>query len=117
LAYEQSEFDFSGLTPAPAQFVKAPLVRESPVNIECRVRDIVAIGSGPGSANVVFGNIVALHVADWLLNDDGLIDPHKLRTIGRLGGTEYVTVSDPYTLLIPDALPPSIRLDRPERSG
>ena len=103
LAYEQSEFDFSGLTPAPAKLVKAPLVRESPVNIECQVRDIVPIGSGPGSASVIFGNIVAIHVADWLLNADGLIDPHKLRTVGRLGGAEYVTVDDPYSLLIPEA--------------
>ncbi len=100
---EQSEFDWSGLTPRPATKVKPPLVEESPVNIECRLRDIIEFGDAPGAGNLVLGDIVAMHVADWLLGEDGAIDSRKLRTVGRLGRQDYCTVVEPYELRIPEA--------------
>lgn len=99
---EQSEFDFGGLTPLPATKVKPPLVKESPVNIECRLREITVLNEGPGGGSVVFGDIVAMHIADWVLAADGAIDGSKLRTVGRLGRSEYTTVNDPYVLNIPE---------------
>lgn len=101
LPYGHNEFAFSGLTPVPAQRVRPPLVQEAAVNIECRLRHIYAIGDGPGSSRVVFGDIVGIHLRDELLSADGTIDPHRLRTVGRLGGTWYCTVRDPYELEIP----------------
>jgi len=101
LTREQDEFTFSGLTPAPARHVKPALVHESPVNIECRLRDIVQISDQPGGGSVIFGDLLALHVADWILGPSGRPDPRKLRTVGRLGGQGYCTVSDPYVLEIP----------------
>jgi flavin reductase (DIM6/NTAB) family NADH-FMN oxidoreductase RutF len=104
LPYEQSEFDFSGLTPAPARHVRAALVREAAVNIECRVRQIVPIGDGPGAGQVVFGDVLAAHVDDSILNAKGdAVDPHKLRTVGRLGEAWYCTVREPFELQIPAA--------------
>lgn len=98
----QSEFAFSGLTPARARLVRPPLVHEAKVNIECRLRDVVHIGdNGPGSANVVFGDVVAIHVADELLDAHGHIDPHRLETVGRLGGSWYANAERPYSLEIP----------------
>jgi flavin reductase (DIM6/NTAB) family NADH-FMN oxidoreductase RutF len=103
LPYGQSEFDFSGLTPIPAAKIKPPLVRESPVNIECRLRQLVRIGDQTGGGSVVFGDVIAVHIAEWTLAADGAtIDPHKLRTVGRLGGKGYTTVTDPYELDIPE---------------
>ena len=98
----QSEFDFSGLTPIAASRIRPALVRESPANIECRLRQVVELGDGPGAGNLILGDVLALHVADWLLEPDGRVDPHKLRTVGRLGGQWYCTVSDPYELEIPE---------------
>jgi flavin reductase (DIM6/NTAB) family NADH-FMN oxidoreductase RutF len=98
----QSEFAFSGLTPVPASKVKPPLVRESPVNMECRLRQIVTTGNGPGGGNVVFGDILAIHLGDEILGADGLVDPHKLSTVGRLGGAWYCNVTEPYELHIPE---------------
>ena len=97
-----SEFAFSGLAPVPASKVKPPLVRESPVNMECRLRQIVTTGAGPGGGNVVFGDILAIHLADEILGADGLVDPHKLSTVGRLGGAWYCNVTEPYELHIPE---------------
>lgn len=99
-----SEFDFSGLTPTPATIVRPPLVAEAKVNIECKLWKIVATGDGPGSAQVTFGEIVAIHIDDDVLTDDGRsIDPHKLTTVGRLGGLYYANVTAPYALPRPGA--------------
>jgi flavin reductase (DIM6/NTAB) family NADH-FMN oxidoreductase RutF len=65
------------------------------------LRQIVTFAEQPGAGNVVFGDIVAIHVADWLLDAEGLVDPDKLRTLGRLGGSAYCTVTEPYELHIP----------------
>lgn len=101
LPYGESEFALSGLTPAPARLVRAPLVKESPINLECTLREVVRIGEGPGSSRVVFGNIAAIHVRDDLLSGDGTVDPRRLRTVGRLGGQWYCNVTAPYEMAIP----------------
>lgn len=98
---EQSEFEFSGLTPAPAMKVRAALVQESPVNMECRLRQILTTGEGPGGGNIVLGDILAVHVADHILDADGLVDPHRLTTVGRLGGAWYANADNPYEMRIP----------------
>lgn len=101
LPYGVSEWEFSGLTPSPAAIVRPPLVKESPINVECTVRQILPIGEGPGSVQVVFGDIRAVHVADALLTPDGAVDPHKLHTVGRLGGAWYANVAAPYEMHVP----------------
>lgn len=95
---DKSEFDLSGLTPIPATRIKPPLVRESPVNIECVLREIMTISDQPGGGSVIFGNIVAMHIADWVLNSRGSVDPMKLKTVGRLGGLNYVPTRDVFSL-------------------
>lgn len=101
LPYGEDEFLFSGLTPTPATLVKPPLVQESPVNIECGLQQIVALGDGPGGAQVIFGDILAIHVADELLAG-GECDPRRLQTVGRLGGKWYCNAANPYELEIPE---------------
>jgi flavin reductase (DIM6/NTAB) family NADH-FMN oxidoreductase RutF len=101
LPYGESEFEFSGLTPTPATKVKPPLVKEAKANIECTLRQIVTTGDQPGSGCITFGNIVAIHIDDQVLDERGLIDPHQFRTVGRLGGKWYCNVHDPYEMEIP----------------
>lgn len=101
LPADQSEFDWSGLTPKPATQTKPPLVLESPVNLECKLRQVITINDEPGGGNIILGDIVGLHVEDWLLAEDGLIDSAKLRTVGRLGRSEYVNVVDRYSMQVP----------------
>jgi flavin reductase (DIM6/NTAB) family NADH-FMN oxidoreductase RutF len=102
IPYGQSEFTFSGLTPAPARYVRAPLVREARVNMECRLRQVLEIADLPGSGQLVFGDVLAVHVADAVLKPTGdAIDPATLRMVGRLGEQYYCTVRDAYELHIP----------------
>ena len=85
-----SEFEKSGLTPLPAKKVRPPVVRESPVNIECRLRQIISLGDTPGAGQAVFGNVLAVHVEDsFLTPGDMVCDPLKLQAVGRMGGSCY----------------------------
>jgi flavin reductase (DIM6/NTAB) family NADH-FMN oxidoreductase RutF len=105
LPYGDSEFEFSGLTPTHATQVKPPLVKEAKVNIECTLRQIVKTGDKPGSGCMTFGDVVAIHVEDEILDDNGRVDPHRLRTVGRLGGQWYCTVAEPFEMKIPSVDP------------
>lgn len=99
---DESEFDFSGLSTKPATQVKPALVAESPVNFECRLLKLVPISDEPGGTNVVIGEILAIHVEDRLLAEDGLVDAEKLRAIGRLGRNDYCEVTQAITRVVPE---------------
>lgn len=92
------EFDVCDFTPAEARIVQPALVTESPVNCECKLDRIIEFGQEPGAGAVIFGRIVAIHVQDDCLADDGLCDPAKLQTIGRLGRNSYATTTDRFDL-------------------
>src|SRR5436190_5854515 len=85
----ESEVEYVGLTTIPSTKVRPPRVAESPVNLECKVLQIVSIGDGPIAANLVIGEVLALHVAERVLDERGRVDPRKLQTIARLGGDWY----------------------------
>jgi flavin reductase (DIM6/NTAB) family NADH-FMN oxidoreductase RutF len=100
---EVDEFKLAGLTPAPARFVRPALVAESPVNLECRLVEIKRLGDGPGAGCVVFGRILAVHLDDAVLAEDGLVDPGKLKAVGRMGRLTYVRSTDTFDLPRPKA--------------
>jgi flavin reductase (DIM6/NTAB) family NADH-FMN oxidoreductase RutF len=90
----QSEADHAGLTLQASTTVRPPRVAESPVHLECRVRQILPIGDGPLAANLVIGEVLLIHIADSVLDDRGGVDPRKLRTIARLGADYYCRSTD-----------------------
>ena len=93
----ESEFGFAGLTPVPSQIVRPPRCAEARVQMECVVSQIVPLGEGPLSAQIVFGRIVLLHADDAVLTD-GQIDPAKLDAIGRMGGDAYCRTRERFEL-------------------
>ncbi len=102
LPYGESEFEAFGIAAAAATQVRPQRVAAAPVAFECTLHTIVPVGEGAGAASVVFGRIVAAHVSDAVLGADGKIDPALLDTVGRLGGENYVTTRDRFTLKRPD---------------
>jgi len=82
------EFVKSGFTPLPARFVKAALVAESPLQMECRLHQVVELGTGPGSGLMVIGEVLCFHVREDLLKGD-LPDTTRLDHVGRNGGAYY----------------------------
>ncbi len=114
------EFIKAGFTKLPSEMIRPFRVKESPVQMECRVRDIIETGSGGGAANLVICDILLVHIDEAVLGDDGMIDQHKIKLVGRLGKNFYVkafgdslfeVVKPLQTLGIGiDALPEHIRL-------
>ena len=95
LAYGDSEFELTGLTPAPSTVVAPPRVAESPVAFECRTTEVLRTNPGaPGGGNVVLGRVVHIHLEDGLVNERFHVDPEKLRAVGRMGGATYVSTRD-----------------------
>lgn len=95
------EFTAAGLTVMPSVVVRPPRVAESPIHYECRLAQIVELGSEPGGGNIVIGRVVHVHVSDNLLIDDDKIDIERLQPIGRLAGNGYCRVTDLFSMIRP----------------
>lgn len=92
-----SEFEAVGLTPAKSAKVLPPYVRESPVQLECEVVQIVRVGDGALAGNVVIGRVVHVRVSDAVWKG-GDISHRDLKPIGRLERTWYTRVSDAFEM-------------------
>lgn len=88
-----NEFEKAGLTPVPSERIKPARVKESPVQFECKVRDIIETGDQGGAANLVVCEILLIHVDETVLDVSGNIDPNKIDLVGRLGGDYYCRAS------------------------
>lgn len=91
-AYDKGvdEFVKAGLTPIESELVKPFRVKESPVQLECKVKEVVELGDQGGSGNLVISEIVMVHISEDVLGEDGTIDQQKIDLVGRMGGNYYV---------------------------
>jgi flavin reductase (DIM6/NTAB) family NADH-FMN oxidoreductase RutF len=97
----ESEVEYAGLHTTPSVKVKPPRLVEAPVAMECKVRQILPIGSGAIAANLVIGEVLMIHVSDAVLDEKGRVDPRKLRTVARLGQDYWCHTSDLFELKRP----------------
>jgi len=98
LPADESEFDFTGLTPVASQLVRPPRIGEASVAFECRTLQVVEVGR----SRLVIGEIVYLHLAEGLVDARWRVDPARLRAIGRMAGSRYARTTD--TFIIEDEL-------------
>ena len=77
----------------PSQMVKPPRVKESPIQMECKVKQVIELGQTAGAGNLVICEIILIHVSETVLNEKKFIDQHKLDLVGRLGANWYVRAS------------------------
>jgi len=101
-----NEFEKAGFTAIPSEIVKAPRVKEAPVQMECKVKQIIQTGVSGGAAMLVLAEIVLMHINEDILNAQGQIDPTLIDQVARLGGDWYTraakglfTVAKPLTTL------------------
>lgn len=94
---EIDEFVVSSLTPIPSDLVAPPRVKESRVNMECRLLQVVHVSPKPLGGSLVLGEVLRFHVSDEIF-DDYRIDPDGLRPIGRMGGPTYTRTTDRFNL-------------------
>ena len=117
-----SEFEKTGLTPLESEVVKPFRVKESPVQLECKVTDVQELGSEGGAGNLVICEVVRIHIQDRVLTPEGKIDPLKMDQVGRCGGIYYNRVDANSLFEIPkplatvgmgvDKLPEDVRLSK-----
>ncbi|KGO91464.1 flavin reductase family protein [Flavobacterium subsaxonicum] len=84
-----NEFDKAGFTMIPSDIVAPFRVKEAPVQFECRVNDIIALGTEGGAGNLILCEVLKMHIDESILDEHGAIDQHKIDLVSRLGGNWY----------------------------
>ena len=116
---EVNEFTKAGFTEEPATLVQPPMVKESKAKMECRVLEVKPLGTEGGAGNLVICEVLCIHIADELLDENKKIDQRKIHHVARLGGDWYCVVNENSLFKVPkpntqlgigvDALPENIR--------
>ncbi|MDH4403178.1 MAG: flavin reductase family protein [Flavobacterium sp.] len=84
-----NEFIKAGFTAIPSIMVKPYRVAQSPVQFECKVNEIISLGTQGGAGNLVICEIVKMHISESVLDENGNIDPVKIDLVSRMGGNWY----------------------------
>ena len=87
-----NEFVKAGFTELASEIVKPPRVAESPIQLECKIREVISITDQPGAANLVIAEVVKLHVHEDLLDEENKVSPYDLDLVARMGGDFYCRV-------------------------
>lgn len=88
-----NEFVKAGFTELKSELVKPPRVAESPVQMECIVKQVIPLGENAGAGNLVLAEIKRIHIREEILDDNGKIDQAKIDLVARLGGDWYCRVT------------------------
>jgi flavin reductase (DIM6/NTAB) family NADH-FMN oxidoreductase RutF len=83
------EFVKAGFTPIASDKIKPFRVAEAPVQFECKIQQIIELGQDGGAGNLIICEVVQLHIQENLLNENGLIDQHKIDLVARMGADWY----------------------------
>ena len=94
LGDDESEFDFTGLTPLASNLIRAPRIEQASIAFECKTVQVVEVGH----SRLVIGEIVYLHINDNLIDDRYRIDFDQLRAIGRMAGSRYARTTDTFVI-------------------
>lgn len=88
-APEVDEFVKAGFTALPSEKIKPLRVAQAPVQFECKVNEIIELGQEGGAGNLIICEVVQIHLDPNILNEQGLIDQHKIDLVARMGGDWY----------------------------
>jgi flavin reductase (DIM6/NTAB) family NADH-FMN oxidoreductase RutF len=83
------EFIKAGFTRLASEKVKPFRVAESPVQFECKVNQVVELGTEGGAGNLVICEVVKIHINEEVLDANGMIDQQKIDLVSRMGGNWY----------------------------
>lgn len=96
-----NEFIKAGFTPVASQKVKPPRVSESPVSFECKVNQVIPLGTEGGAGNLVICEVLLMHIQDDILDADGRINPQRLDAVARMGQDYYCRASGESVFVVP----------------
>lgn len=87
------EIALAGLQTLPSERVRPPRIAATPVQLECKVRQILSLGDNPGAGQLVLAEVVLMHIDEQILDEKGLPDPRRMELIARLGGFWYARIT------------------------
>ncbi|MEP0986993.1 flavin reductase family protein [Ekhidna sp.] len=88
-----NEFVKAGFTEVKSEQVKPPRVKEASVSFECKVIEVKSLGEEGGAGQLVICEVLLIHIADRVLDENGKIDPNKIDLVARMGGNWYSRAS------------------------
>lgn len=83
------EFEKSGFNKLPSETIQPNRVGESPVQFECKVNQVVELGTEGGAGNLIICEVTRIHINEEVLDENGMIDQHKIDLVSRMGGDWY----------------------------
>lgn len=86
---EVDEFIKTGFTPLESELVQPFRVKESPVQLECTVENVIELGQSGGAGNLIICKVVKIHIDENMMNEAGQIDQTKIDLVARMGGDWY----------------------------
>ena len=86
---EENEFEKAGFSELKSDLVKPARVKQSPINFECKINDIINLGKDGGAGSLVVAEVLKMHINKTVLNKNEEIDPIKLNIVSRLGANWY----------------------------
>lgn len=84
-----NEFEKAGFTALESETVKPFRVKESPVQFECKVNEVIELGENGGAGNLVVCEVKLMHIREDLIGENGRIDQSKIDLVSRMGGNWY----------------------------
>lgn len=97
LPYGEDEFSFTGLTPLDSEVVKAKRMKESPVQFECLLRDVLCYGKEAGAGSLITGEVKLVHVDESIMKD-GKIMTDLFEPVGRGAGNDWFKTDSRFEL-------------------
>ncbi|TXI86671.1 MAG: flavin reductase family protein [Crocinitomicaceae bacterium] len=88
-ASDVDEFVKAGFTALESELIRPRRVAESPVQLECNVLEVKELGTEGGAGNLVICEVVKLHIAEEIMDENGMIDQLKINLVARMGGNWY----------------------------
>jgi len=86
---ETSEFEKAGFTAIKSDLISPSRIKESPINFECKVNEVISLGQEGGAGSLVLCEVLKMHIDEAILNENNAIDPFKLNIVSRLGANWY----------------------------
>jgi flavin reductase (DIM6/NTAB) family NADH-FMN oxidoreductase RutF len=88
---DTDKFQAAKLTPEPSSLIKAPMIKECPVNLECKVKHFLHLGTH----DMFIAEIVSVHVDESVLDENGKLDITKANPLAYMPWTaQYWTLKE-----------------------
>lgn len=103
LKYEDNELERTSLTLISSSIIQTPAVKEANIRFECKLDQIIQLGTKNDGADLIIGEVVMYHISEDVYFEDSKIDSNQLKPVARLAGNNYSKLGDTFTIKRPES--------------